>query len=100
GKIVQGTTKNGRPHPNFNMPYAQEYLKKYGVRKCEANAIVTIPNVAREFVDNIIQDYLGEDAHDRFLAKRQKIRDEVQKFREDTGLDESLRKALDLIDEA
>jgi len=34
------------------------------------------------------------------LAKRQKIRDEVQEFREKTGLDKSLNKALEMIDNA
>lgn len=99
GKIVQGTTKNGKPHPNFKLVYAQEYLKKFGVRKCEANAIVTIPKIARKFVDNKIKEYLGKDAEERFLAKRQKIRDEVQKFRKKTGLDKSLKKTLELIDQ-
>ncbi len=99
GKIVQGKTANGRPHQNFKMPYAQEYLKKYGVRKCEANAIVTIPQVARDFVEGIIQKYVGEDAKDRFAQKRQEVVDEVTAFRKKTGLDKSLKKALKLIDE-
>ncbi len=98
GKIVQGKTKNGKPHPNFKMAYAQEYLKKYGVRKCEANAIVVIPKIAREFVEEIIKGYVG-NAKERFRKKRQKVVDKVSAFREKTGLDKSLNKALELIDE-
>ena len=99
--LITGSKKNlGSPkHPNHFMPYVQEYIKKFGIRKCEANAIVVIPKIAREFINNIIKEYLGEDAEKRFLAKRQKIRDEVQKFRKKTGLDKSLNKALELIDE-
>ena len=97
GKIVQGITKNGKPHPNFKMPYAQEYLKKYGVRKCEANAIVVIPKIAREFVEKVIIGYVG-NAKERFRKRRQEVVDKVSDFREKTGLDKSLNKALELID--
>lgn len=85
-------------HKNYKMPYVKEYIKKFGVRKCEANAIVTIPEIARNFVDQIIKGYLGKDAEQRFEDKRQAIRDEVREFREKTGLDESLRKSLKLMD--
>ena len=68
------------------MPYVQDYIKEFGARKCEANAIVTIPKIAREFVDDTIKSFLGKDAEKRFLAKRQAIRDEVQKFRKKTGV--------------
>lgn len=100
--LITGSKKNlaSLNHKNNKMPYVQDYIKKFGIRKCEANAIVTIPEVARKFVDGVIKGFLGDDAEERFLAKRQAIRDEVQAFREKTGLDTSLRKALDLIDEA
>jgi len=80
------------------MPYVQGYIKQFGVRKCEANAIVTIPKIARDFINSTIKSYLGKDAEERFLAKRQAVRDEVKKFRKKTGLDKSLRKALEMID--
>jgi len=100
--LITGSKKNlGSPsHKNHSMPYVQNYIKEFGIRKCEANAIVVIPKIAREFVEDIIKKYLGKDAEKRFLAKRQKIRDEVQEFREKTGLDKSLNKALEMIDNA
>jgi len=85
-------------HKNNKMPYVQGYIKQFGVRKCEANAIVTIPKIARDFINSTIKSYLGKDAEERFLAKRQAVRDEVKKFRKKTGLDKSLRKALEMID--
>ncbi len=97
GKIVQGRTKSGKLHPNFNLPYAQEYLSKYGVRKCEANALIVIPKKSREFVRQAIVNYVGEEAEDRFEEKRQEIRDILDEFREKTGLNEALQKALDMI---
>ena len=98
--LITGSKKNlaSPSHKNYNMPYVQEYLKEFGARKCEANAIVVIPEVARKFVDKIIKGYLGKDAEERFLAKRQAVRDEVQGFKKKTGLDKSLQKALDLMD--
>ena len=98
--LITGSKKNlaSPAHKNFKMPYVQEYIKIIGIRKCEANAIVTIPKIARDFVNNVIKEYLGEDAEERFKAKRQAIREEVQEFRKKTGLDTSLRKALKMID--
>ena len=99
--LITGSKKNlaSPSHKNHKMPYVQDYIKEFGVRKCEANAIVIIPKIARKFVDDTIKSYLGKDAEERFLAKRQAIRDEVQEFREKTGLNKSLRKAIELIDE-
>ena len=98
--LITGSKKNlaSPSHKNYHMKYVQDYLKEFGARKCEANAIVIIPKIARKFVDEIIKSYLGKDAEERFLAKRQKVVNEVQKFRKKTGLDKSLNKALELID--
>ncbi len=85
-------------HKNNKMPYVQGYIKKFGVRKCEANAIVPMPQLARDFVEGEITSFLGDNALTRFAKKRQKIKEELDKFREKTGLQKSLRKALDLID--
>ena len=97
-KSLKGIGLDNPKHPNHKMPYVQKYIEKFGVRKCEANAIVVIPKTARKFVDDTIKSYLGKDAEERFLAKRQTVRDEVQGFRKKTGLDKSLNKALELID--
>lgn len=99
GKFVAGLTKSGKPHKNFNMPYLQEYLKKYGVKKCEANAIVPMPELANDLVERTIISFVGDEAQDRFENKRQVVIDILNKFKEKTGLQDSLQKALDLIDE-
>jgi hypothetical protein len=69
-QIVQGRTNGGKPHPNFKLPYAQEYLHNYGVRKCEANALVIRPEQAHELCRTAIEKYLGNDARERFRNKR------------------------------
>ena len=80
------------------MNYLQEYLKQFGVRKCEANALVIIPELSRKLVTNSITEFLGEDALIRFDKKREEILNELSEFRKKTGLQESLETALNLID--
>lgn len=86
-------------HPSHNMPYVQEYLEKYGERKCEANALVVIPKQARTLCYSAIVKYAGEDALERFKAKFQKVKDELDKFREEKGLTDVIQEALDIINE-
>lgn len=85
--LTTGSGKNlaSPSHKNFNMPYVQEYLKEIGERKCEANAIVVLPQIARDLVRNVIESYIGSDAQDRFEHKRQLVRDELGEFLEDSG---------------
>ncbi len=99
--LITGSKKDlaSESHKNHNMPYVQEYLSEIGERKCEANAIVPMPQIAKELVEGAIVEYLGDDAIDRFTERRQEVFDEVQAFREKTGLQDSLQKALDLIDD-
>ena len=90
GEIVQGKAKSGKPHPNFPMAYAQEYLQKYGVRKCEANAIVVLPDTAQDLVRSSIENYIGSDAKNRFKEKRDIVKDELEKFLDESGSGELL----------
>jgi len=85
-------------HKNHHMPYVQDYIQKFGVNKCEANAIVPLPEVARKLVEDTIIGYLGEDALQRFQKKTLAVKKIVDDFREKTGLQKSLQNALDLID--
>ena len=81
------------------MEYVQDYIQEFGAKKCEANAIVTIPDAARNFVDEIIRGYIGDDAKERFKDKYRKVVTEVEEFRDKTGMTETLQNALDLIKE-
>jgi hypothetical protein len=98
--LITGSKKNlaSPTHKNFKMSYVQEYLHTIGERKCEANAIITIPDVARDLVREAIEKYLGPDAKDRFRKKRQAIRDEFEEFLEDSGLGESIDSAIETIE--
>ena len=55
------------------MNYVKEYISKFGVRKCEANAIIPMPDIARQFVQESITEFLGDDALERFSKKRERV---------------------------
>lgn len=87
-------------HPNHHLPYVQDYLAKFGARKCEANALVVRPREAQALVLKAIESYLGADALERFEIKRQAVRDALAKAREQLGLQEIIEGALKRIEEA
>jgi len=98
--LITGSGKNlaSPSHPNHFQQYVQDYIKKFGVRKCEANALVVIPNKARELCKNAIEKYLGSGALGRFEEKREAVRKELKNFRSKTGLDTAIKDALKIIE--
>lgn len=99
--LITGSKKDlaSPSHKNFKMPYVQDYIKKFGARKCEANAIVPLPKEARKLVESTIIKFVGNDAIDRFDAKREEIKEEMDTIRIKTGLAKTIQKAIKLIDE-
>ncbi len=85
-------------HKNYHHKYVQDYLRTIGVRKCEANAIVTIPDDARDLARDSIEKYVGSGAIDRFEIKRQEIRDEFNDFLRKTGFGEEIDKVIDAVE--
>jgi hypothetical protein len=51
-------------HDDHDKSYVQNYIKRYGVRKCEANALVSQPELGRKLCRDAILEYLPEDAPD------------------------------------
>lgn len=106
--LITGSKKNlaDPSHPNYRLPYVQEYLRTIGERKCEANALVVRPREAEELVRGWIEHGsdlwhgLGPNALKRFEAKRDAIKKELGDFRKRTGLDEAVKKALELIEKS
>ena len=78
GEIVQGRTKKGRPHPDFNKTSTQAYLKENGVRKVEANALVVAPKKAAELLMNTIHKYIPQDEIKTYLKQRKQKREEIK----------------------
>lgn len=81
-------------HKNNKLPYVRDYLKTIGERKCEANAIVTTPDKARQFVRDEIESWLDEGALDRFAEKRQVVKEEYEELLERTQLKEPIMRVV------
>lgn len=82
-------------HPNFSLPYLVHYKQEIGIRKCEANSIVVIPEKARALMEEAILNYLGEGADERFNRKVELIRAKYNDFISSNGLDVAVNKVLE-----
>lgn len=67
-------------HPDHFKPYVQEYIKKYGARKCEANALVTRSNIAEELITSTLNKYIPDDSLDEYNQKLKAVQLEVKQF--------------------
>jgi hypothetical protein len=94
--LITGSGKNlaSPAHPNHSLPYVQNYLRTIGPRKCEANAIVTTPDVARQLCRDAIENIVGAGARGRFAAKRATVKAEYEKLLEKTKLSKVIKKVL------
>lgn len=99
--LITGSGKNlaSSSHPNFRLPYVQNYLREIGPRKCEANAIVTTPDEARNLCRTAIEDIVGIEARDRFAEKRADVKLRYEALLKKTKLAGPIQKVIDSEDE-
>jgi hypothetical protein len=55
-------------HSDHQKAYVQDYTRKYGVRKCEANALVVRPEAGRQLCRDAILRYLDQDSITKYKA--------------------------------
>jgi hypothetical protein len=98
--LITGSGKdlNDKKHRNHHLPYLQQYLKEFGAKKCEANAIVPIPEAARQLVEDTIIFYLGKDAVERFNEKREVARRDMYDVIKKIKLENSIKSIIKRID--
>jgi hypothetical protein len=65
-------------HPDHHKGYVQEYLRKFGARKVEANALVVRLRESRQLCLEAILKYLPEDALDRYQGRLNEAREQVR----------------------
>jgi hypothetical protein len=65
-------------HPDHRKPYVQEYLKRFGARKVEANALVVRPEAGRALCHAAILKYISVDAPDEFNHKQSEAQEQVR----------------------
>ena len=61
-----GKSLADRHHSDHHKPYVQSYIRQFGARKCEANALIVRPGEAREMCRQAILKYLPGDAPSRY----------------------------------
>lgn len=74
-------------HKDHFKPYVQSYLKKFGARKVEANALVVRPEAGRELCRQAILKYVPEDApeqyEDQLEPHQEAVQEAVRRIQED-----------------
>jgi len=71
--LMTGSAKDlaDSKHPDHKKPYVQGYIETYGVRKCEANALVVEPEKGRQLCRDTLFKYIPEDAPARYEQEMQ-----------------------------
>jgi hypothetical protein len=65
-------------HADHRKPYVQDYIRKFGVRKCEANALVVAPQAGRQLCRNSILQYIPSRAVRAYRAKLGSLRKQLR----------------------
>jgi hypothetical protein len=58
-------------HPDYYKPYVQDYLARFGVWKCEANALVGNPSGARSLLESEINRFIPSNHLDDIYARNE-----------------------------
>jgi hypothetical protein len=61
-------------HNDHDKDYVQDYIAKFGVRKCEANALVVVPEVGRQLCRDAILEHLPVGAVERYARELERAR--------------------------
>lgn len=94
--LITGSNKDlGSPkHKNFKMPYVKNYIKQFGKKKCEANAIVPMPDEARALVEGAIIKHVGPNALKRFEKLKREAEQEIEDIVERNDLEDKIDSIL------
>jgi hypothetical protein len=66
-------------HKDHHSDYVQSYLRKYGARKVEANALVVRPDAGRKLCRDTILKYLPADAPDDYQEALETYREDARR---------------------
>jgi hypothetical protein len=65
-------------HNDHGKPYVQSYLRQFGIRKVEANALVVRPEAGRRLCLDAIRRYISDDLLSDFESRREASRQEAR----------------------
>ena len=87
-----GRDLSDRSHPDHFKPYVQNYIERFGVWKCEANALVGNPVEARAVLEEAINQFIpaGHPAEidERNEPGQEQVRREISRLVKDWTFDE------------
>jgi hypothetical protein len=66
-------------HNDHDKDYVQHYIAKFGVRKCEANALVVVPEIGRELCRSAILEHVPANAPAKYQRKLERVRKQLQR---------------------
>lgn len=84
-------------HEGYDKDYVQNWLKKYGSRKVEANALVTRPKKGRELLQSTIEKYLGKNPEEKYEGELERKRIELKGILSQHGLRRPLEELVEVI---
>lgn len=71
-------------HPDHHKPYVQDYIARFGVWKCEANALVGRPPEARALLEDAINRFIPEghpaEVEEQNEASQEAVRTEIARL--------------------
>jgi hypothetical protein len=74
-----GGKLDDQTHPDHNKAYVQDYIRRFGIRKCEANALVVEPEIGRQLCRDTILQYIPADVVERYERKLKNVRKRLQR---------------------
>jgi hypothetical protein len=74
-----GLQLDDEEHNDHAKRYVQDYIIEFGVRKCEANALVKRPEVGRELVRAAILEHVPADAAERYERELDRARKSLRR---------------------
>src|SRR5215510_12548012 len=66
-------------HPDHFKPYVQDYIREYGRRKVEANALVVVPEIGRRLCRDAILRHIPADAPEKYQRKLNRVRKQLRR---------------------
>jgi hypothetical protein len=79
--LITGSGGNltDKKHPDHFKPYVQDYLKRFGARKVEANALVVRPEAGRKLCRDAILHYVPAVAVARYELRLSRVREKTRR---------------------
>jgi hypothetical protein len=73
-----GKRLDDKSHPDRYKAYVDDYIKEFGVRKCEANALVVKPDIGRQLCCDAILQHVPIDAVERYERRLEELRQQLK----------------------